>query len=236
MRAYRVVWTLLCAALAVVGVGAVFVFSPAALLFLFLAFATVGPILTPAVVGDFWDRPPRERTGVLVTGAVVSGTVAGSVAGLGVILGPGVVPLVLVGMASSPYAVDVYRRRVVPAPTSPPVSQDPPGPACACPGPERPPVEPLSELVRLTDEQLCQAWRASYLALQARRSSATAMLETIEERQRYLDELERRNASGLRAWLASGARAAGNPLPYLIAGRTERHAIDWDELTRGQDR
>jgi hypothetical protein len=99
----------------------------------------------------------------------------------------------------------------------------------------RAPVQPLSELYRLTDGQLCQRWRASYLALQVGPSTAS-VLEIVEQRQRYLDEFQRRNARGLTAWLASGARAAGTPLPYLVGDRADRHAINWDELTRGQDR
>ena len=235
MTAYRVVWMVLCAALAVVGTIEVFVLSPATLLVLFLVFAFVGPILTPVVVGEFWDRSARERRGLLVTGAIVSGTAAGAVAGLGAILGPGVVPLVFVGMASSPYAVNVYRRWVVPAPPAPPVRSDTPGPASS-PTSELGPVDPLSELDRLTDEELCRRWRASYLTLRLPPPSDAAILQTVEQRQRYLDEFERRNAGGLTAWLASGARAAGNPLPYLRARRADRHAINWDELTRGQDR
>ena len=49
----------------------------------------------------------------------------------------------------------------------------------------------------------------------------------------YLDELERRNASGFAAWLASGPQAAGDPLPYLTADHIDVQAVDWDELTRG---
>lgn len=234
MTAYRVVWMVLCAVLAVIGTIEVFVLSPATLLILFLVFAFAGPILTPVVVGEFWDRSARERRGLLVTGAMVSGTAAGAVAGLGVILGPAVVPLVFVGMASSPYAVNVYRRWVVPAPPSLPVRPDTPGPASS-PTSEPGPAGPLSELDRLTDEELCRRWRASYLTLRLPPSDA-AILQTVEQRQRYLDEFERRNAGGLTEWLASGARAAGNPLPYLRVRRRDRHAINWDELTRGQDR
>jgi hypothetical protein len=61
------------------------------------------------------------------------------------------------------------------------------------------------------------------------------MMDAVAVRQRFLDEFERRNSSGLAAWLASGARAAGNPLPYLTESRVNTPAIDWDELTRGQD-
>jgi hypothetical protein len=235
MTAYRVGWMVVCAALCVLGVGVVFVLSPAGLLFLFVSFAIVGPVLTPAVAGDFWDRPPGERTGLLVTGAVVSGTVAGAVVGLAVILGVGVLPLVLVAVASSPYVVNACRRWVVSAPTPPPERLVTPAPTGPSSPPEQPPAQLAAELRRLTDEQLCQRWRASYLALQVG-TSATSVLEVVEQRERYLDELQRRNARGLTAWLASGARAAGNPLPYLAAGRVEGHAINWDELTRGQDR
>ena len=57
------------------------------------------------------------------------------------------------------------------------------------------------------------------------------MLATVEERQRYLDEIERRNAEGFMSWLASSARVASNPLPYLVANRRVRSVINWDELT-----
>ena len=50
----------------------------------------------------------------------------------------------------------------------------------------------------------------------------------------YLDELERRNASGFAAWLASGPEAAEDPLPYLTRDHIDTPAVDWDELTRRQ--
>jgi hypothetical protein len=87
----------------------------------------------------------------------------------------------------------------------------------------------------LTDEELCRGWRASYKVLQ-HQPSAAQMAAAVAERQTYLDELERRNPRGFAAWLASGARAPGNPLPYLTRGWAEQPAINWDELTRGQDR
>ena len=39
------------------------------------------------------------------------------------------------------------------------------------------------------------------------------MTETVVERQRYLDEFERRNRSGFAVWLASGPLASANPMP-----------------------
>jgi hypothetical protein len=63
------------------------------------------------------------------------------------------------------------------------------------------------------------------------RRDTRATLATVEERQRYLDEFERRNSTGLTAWLASGARVASNPLPYLAKSYAERPVINWDDLT-----
>jgi len=66
----------------------------------------------------------------------------------------------------------------------------------------------------LDDDALCQAWRRSYVRLEASRA-ADARLEVVRLRQLYLDELVRRHPAQVRHWLASGARAAGNPLPFL---------------------
>jgi hypothetical protein len=64
-------------------------------------------------------------------------------------------------------------------------------------------------------------------------SSADDQIVVVAERQEYLDEFERRNPKGFVAWLASGARAPGNPLPYLMGTRYDSPTINWDELTRG---
>lgn len=66
----------------------------------------------------------------------------------------------------------------------------------------------------LDDAALCQAWRRSFLLLQT--SRVDRVVRVVELRQQYLDELERRHPAGISRWLASGARAAGNPLPFLV--------------------
>jgi hypothetical protein len=66
----------------------------------------------------------------------------------------------------------------------------------------------------LDDGALCQAWRRSYVRLEASRA-ADARLEVVRLRQVYLDELVRRHPAEVRHWLESGARAAGNPLPFI---------------------
>jgi hypothetical protein len=71
----------------------------------------------------------------------------------------------------------------------------------------------------LDDTALCLAWRRSYLQLQ-QATSPSARLRHVQHRQRLLDELDRRDPAGLAAWLASGCRAAGNPLPFLTRSRS----------------
>lgn len=90
-------------------------------------------------------------------------------------------------------------------------------------------AEPDPELSALTDEELCDEWRSSYLALQ-RRLSDRQVIALVQERQRYLDELERRHPRGLEAWLASGAWASSTPLPYLTESHSSAQVINWDQL------
>lgn len=84
-----------------------------------------------------------------------------------------------------------------------------------------PPVEsrlaqlPAAEVVAsLDDEALCQAWRRSFVHLSACRLPSRR-LELVSLRQIYLDELGRRHPAAVDSWLASGARAASNPMPFL---------------------
>ncbi|MFF0341831.1 hypothetical protein [Kribbella sp. NPDC004875] len=80
------------------------------------------------------------------------------------------------------------------------------------------PSRPAHELDALDDQALCWAWRRSFRLLEAA-PSAIERLSVVVQRQQYLDELHRRSPEGLAAWLASGARASGNPLPYVEDAR-----------------
>lgn len=66
----------------------------------------------------------------------------------------------------------------------------------------------------LDDDQLCLAWRSSFVHLQAARS-AGEFVRLVERRRELLDELSRRHHAGVSRWLASGARAASNPRRFL---------------------
>jgi hypothetical protein len=95
------------------------------------------------------------------------------------------------------------------------------------------PFQPCSEAQPATDEDLCRAWCASYRALQGAASRRT-FLRVVGEREGHLDEMERRNPAAFSAWLASGATASDNPLPYLSLAYIEPVVINWDELIDGQ--
>jgi hypothetical protein len=97
--------------------------------------------------------------------------------------------------------------------------------------PSGPHVAPAS----LSDDALCLAWRASFSVLQ-RASSPAQRLWVVDQRRAYLDELESRNARGVAAWLASGARAAGDPSRFVLGDSVPGHPpIDWDSLIHGTD-
>ena len=70
------------------------------------------------------------------------------------------------------------------------------------------------EFGSLDDVSLCLAWRQSFILLESAQSPEDRFA-VVEQRQRCLDELQRRYPQGVAAWLSSGARASGNPLPFL---------------------
>ncbi|WP_406047119.1 hypothetical protein [Kribbella sp. NBC_00889] len=62
-------------------------------------------------------------------------------------------------------------------------------------------------------------------------------LRIVDERRAYLDEIERRSAHGMAAWLASGPRAAGDPTRFVLGdGAAGRARIDWDDLLHDTDK
>jgi hypothetical protein len=62
-------------------------------------------------------------------------------------------------------------------------------------------------------------------------------LQIVDERRAYLDEIERRTAHGMAAWLASGPRAAGDPSRFVLGDSAAGRApIDWDDLLHDTDK
>jgi hypothetical protein len=153
-----------------------------------------------------------------------------------VLLGAVALGLVILLLVTSPYALGAYRRCWVSRlPTASAGQMDALVCAFGYASPEYIPFQSSSgECDQLTDEKLCRRWTASYSELQ-QEASVVKKIAIVAERQLYLDEFERRNASGLAAWLASGPRASGDPLPYLSRSGLSQSTINWDELTTGPD-
>ena len=87
-----------------------------------------------------------------------------------------------------------------------------PAPAAAeLPGSAAPRALPVAGMAT---EELCLAWRRSYFLLLLAADLPARRL-VVERRQDFLDEIERRDRSGFLRWLADGARAGGDPAPYL---------------------
>lgn len=76
----------------------------------------------------------------------------------------------------------------------------------------------------LDDEQLCLAWRRSFLLLE--RATGKDRVRIVELRREYLDELESRHPANFRSWLASGARAASDPSRFLGSSTSQLFHTD----------
>jgi MFS family permease len=227
---YRDVWVTCTAIVATVGVCIAFLtWEVAGVVGAFIAGAVMGGAMTAALAAENLPRPWRRAA----LGAATAGVGVVAVAGLVVVLRAGVLVVLLAAALSSPPLVAVLRGRFgAKAPEAPTVRMEQ-SPTerplddldeSDWPGPNPVPVEPPLPMAPedLDDDALCWAWRRSYVVLQ-RSSSESTRLHVVEVRQAYLDELERRNAMGLTAWLASGARAAGNPSRF-IQGHPSSHA------------
>jgi hypothetical protein len=235
MKVYRRLWVGVSGPLTIVGLIVGFALAPIPVTILFVVFGAFSADVTLCLLqNDDADRPPRARSHVLARNATVVGAAVGAFVGYSILLGPGGLLLLILVLASSPCAVNAYGRWLhsVPAPSS--AQLDIMVRALSYASPEYLTFQPSLGVAAFTDEELCQSWQSSYTALQ-HQSTAPQMATTVAERQVYLDELERRHPRGFASWLASGARAPGNPLPYLTRGRADQPAIDWDTLTRGQD-
>jgi hypothetical protein len=69
-------------------------------------------------------------------------------------------------------------------------------------------------LAGLSPGELCILWRSTFWELK-KQHTADECLTLVTLRQSCLDEIDRRDPSGLQAWLESGARASGGPERFL---------------------
>lgn len=226
MPRYRDVWVTFTAVVATIGVCIAFLtWEVAGVLGAFIAGAVMGGAMTAALAPESLPRPWRRAA----VGAGLSGVGVVALAGLVVVLEAGALVVGFATALSSPPVVAALRGRFGTKASKP--HHEPADPEehsradrplddleeadWAAPDPSATVEQSLPTAPQdLDDDALCWAWRRSYVVLQRSRSEATR-LHVVEVRQTYLDELERRNAMGLAAWLASGARAAGNPSRFI---------------------
>ena len=242
MRVHRVAWLSFCAVVGVTGAMAALTWELPTLILLFVLAALTGAAATMVALTPVDDaQVKRQQWPLIVTNTAVSG--AGTVAfvGLGSLLGAPMAVLVLaLAVGGSPY---VARRWIgwlgvheqLPERRDPDEHMSSAAPAGTMREAELT-ISAETEAAELSDDALCLAWRASFSALEKAKSPAERS-RIIETRRAFLDELERRNPPGVAAWLASGARAAGDPSRFVLGdGAAGSTTIDWDALIQGTDK
>jgi hypothetical protein len=231
MRAYRVVWLIVCAAFSVVGVSVAFYAAPAALVALSVGSCVVATVWS-LLVTPRRGRYLRPRLRPVLIAALAGGTAGGAFVGYLVVLGVGVIPLAIAVIGTSPSAMRLCGRWLRTVGSSSSARLDGAASALAYTGLGFVPVQRGDDLRLLTDEQLCDVWHASTASL--RECSPRGLRRIAAQRQRYLDEFERRNPKGLKVWLASSDTASCDPRGFLVEGWADLPAVNWDELTGGQ--
>ena len=166
---------------------------------------------------------PRSSTTIAgMTGAVICFALTGFV----ILLGPAALLAIPLFTLTSPAALHhlsaIYLRMLLRRRRSS-------HPATERPGTTDNATPPAIDLTRparsLTDAELCLAWRSSAHSLnrlQLARKDLPQQLQLLEERQQYLDELERRHPETFTRWLAEGTRSAITSSPPRPGQRQER--------------
>jgi hypothetical protein len=188
VEAYRRVWRALCGALVVLGVVVGVVVLPAAAWILsgFLAVVLAALLAIGADADTGIRQPPAHAA---AWGAAAGGGLVALLA-FAVLLGTGVFIPVIVVCVTAPPAVGWY---------------------AALAGIRR---TGRKEIARAGTTELCRQWLDSYDVLR-NAGSDQQRLRIVTDRQRYLDELERRDPEGFQAWLASAAGPATDPRRFL---------------------
>jgi hypothetical protein len=201
MKTYRLIWTAAVSILVARGLVLGIEHTPALTTVMFLA---------GAVAGVVWTLRHRgHRAGVA---ALVAGAVSAAMVGHAEALGAGLLLIVVMAVGSAPGLLTARERMAtVSSRTARTLDELTRGLAPMAPG-----YVPASRLSQLTDEQLWDAWRDTEAALHAHhRSVSTAdVLELVDRRRAYLDELEQRDPAQVTALLGPGP------------------PVDWDDAVR----
>ncbi len=218
-RAWNRIWPVTAgAALAVGLVASVHDPGPVAAAGLFLAVAMLAAtcLFTWAEIAPGHGSTRRTWAGSTAVGVVfvsLTGLTAASASWS--LLVVGVLGLTWPGWADVVRRVRRRHRGPDPAPAEPPAPARPPHREPVVDPTARQPVPLLDDVAlaipdTLQDDDLCLAWCSSYVALE-RATTWESRLRVVRLRAMYLDEMERRDAVALDAWLGSGARAASRP-------------------------
>ncbi|MFY0407609.1 hypothetical protein [Solicola sp. PLA-1-18] len=218
MKLYLHTWTVLAAVCAALGVLLAVAMLPPGLVVV-VSLMVVGGVL---VLTDLPSQTARDRrpltlrrrlglAGLLASAALALcgwGALMGALAGL---------LLLVLAVTAAPLAVDAAwgtrRRRPSEGAEQAPVE---PSPAPRAVAVERAVREHVGLAVgSWSDDDLCRAWRASFVRLQ--RSTPPGRAVIAIERQIYLDEIERRYPHGFETWMRTNPRAASDPKRYLGA-------------------
>lgn len=203
------------AGVAVVAVGAVgVVAAPAAALGVVAFGGFVGVVvgIHAEIRSATGGGPPAagfgRRAGVLAGATTVAGLLA--LTGLVTLLGP-TSGLVILTLLATVVLVWLWLR-----PGRPPSRIGDTGAPRVARRPERAitPLPPQLAPAALSTQELCLAWRRSYVAL-LDVPAGPARCEVIRLRGRLLDELERRDPAGFVRWLETGAHEGSDPSRYL---------------------
>ncbi|TDW24535.1 hypothetical protein [Kribbella kalugense] len=221
---YVRIWRAAVGLLATIGVVASLVFvSPSTNLVAFLvaAFTAAAVCLS---IGLGRDLPPGDLFYLVPRWAVLGGLCVLAICGYAAAVGARTLALLLLVVGSSPPVID-WLRAESPAREPRPIKL-PKATARALktvqtegrPAGDWPMPKYLTAVVRnvveLTDDELCLAWRRSFPQLQ-RALGSDRRQAMVDVRRAYLDELERRYPDSFATWLASNPRAAGNPARFF---------------------
>jgi hypothetical protein len=175
--------------------------------------------VTAVIASSTWEGHGRPAALSVVRVTLAIALIMPAAVGLIAALGFAGVLIVLALAVTTPALTSRVRSRRRVQGDSPAVRPQPARPrdpaTSLADGPAAAPERALSSLA---DVELCLVWRQSFLLLETARTAAERQ-SVVEQRQLYLDELHRRSPEGFAAWLASGARASGNPFPYVDDAR-----------------
>lgn len=229
MNRYGRAWLSACRTLVYIGTAlAIFAYPLATTLTLWCFAAGLGAVMTYTVHGRN-DKSAQTQCNLLGFGAHnawAAGWVVLAIAGFAGVLQSLVWLLTILMVLGSPWAIKLFLLHAAPSNQAALSGHSAPPPQAARSGQAAPPgmpEEPVEAVVfapsvrDLADPGLCWAWRESYQWLEGACSPALhAYVVTL--RQAYLDELERRDPSGLQAWLASAPRARSGPDRFFHPG------------------